>query len=120
MKDALVWIGLHALLAVYSLTSVFSKLAAGQEFLSLPFCLYYGAVIVLLGVYAIGWQQVIKRLPLTAAYANKAVTVVWGFIYGILFFKEAVTPMKVIGLLTVVAGVVLFALSDDEKEGEHE
>ncbi|MBR2592017.1 MAG: transporter [Oscillospiraceae bacterium] len=120
MKDALVWIGLHALLAVYSLTSVFSKLAAGQEFLSLPFCLYYGAVIVLLGVYAIGWQQVIKRLPLTAAYANKAVTVVWGFLYGILFFREAVTPMKVIGLLTVVAGVVLFAFSDEAKEEEHE
>ena len=77
-------------------------------------------MIVLLGVYAIGWQQVIKRLPLTAAYANKAVTVVWGFLYGILFFREAVTPMKVIGLLTVVAGVVLFAFSDEAKEEEHE
>lgn len=119
MKNTMVWIGLHALLAIYSLSSVFSKLASGEAFLSLPFCFYYGMVIALLGLYAVGWQQVIKHLPLTAAYANKAVTVVWGFIYGILFFKETVTPLKVLGLVLVVSGVVLFAFSEKAEE-EHE
>ncbi len=116
MKRAGIWIFLHALLAVYSLSSVFSKLAATEPFLSPKFCLYYGMVIVLLGVYAIGWQQVIRHLPLTVAFANKAVTVVWGFLYGILFFQERVTAMKVIGLLTVVAGVVLYAYADEEED----
>ena len=120
MKNAGIYVFLHVLLAVYSLSSVLSKLAASAPFLSLKFCLCYGGVIVLLGVYAIGWQQVIKRLPLTAAYANKAATVVWGFLYGILFFQETVTPVKIIGLLTVMAGVALFGLAEGEEEEGHE
>lgn len=73
-------IGLHGMLMVYSMSGICSKLAAGESFLSARFCIYYAVIIVLLGVYAIGWQQVIKRIPLTTAFANKAVTVVWGIV----------------------------------------
>ena len=76
---------LHLLLAVYSATGIFSKIAASQPFLSIQFCLCYGAVIGLLGLYAIGWQQIIKNLPLTTAFANKAVTIVWNIVWGVLF-----------------------------------
>ncbi len=103
---------LHILLAVYSTSGIFSKLASRESFLSLRFCLCYGAIILLLGVYAIGWQQVIKRIPLTTAYANKAVTVVWGLVFGALVFREGLTPGKLIGAAVVIAGVVLFSLSD--------
>ena len=65
---------LHLMLMLYSMSEICSKKAAGESFLSVRFCLYYGTVILLLGVYAIGWQQVIKRIPLTTAFANKAVT----------------------------------------------
>lgn len=106
---------LHMMLMIYSTTGICSKMAAKQTFLSLPFCFYYGMVILLLGFYAIGWQQVIKRIPLTMAFANKAVTVVWGIIWGILVFHESLTPAKIVGAVIVVAGVVLFAVSDGEK-----
>ena len=46
------------------------------------------AMVAILGIYAIGWQQVIKRMPLTTAYANKAVTLVWGLVWGLLLFHE--------------------------------
>ena len=82
--------------------------------MSVRFCLYYGTVILLLGVYAIGWQQVIKRIPLTTAFANKAVTVVWGLVWGALFFHEAVTPGKLLGAVLVIAGVILFERADGE------
>ena len=62
-------IALHILLMVYSMSGIFSKLASGEPFLSLKFCLYYGGVIAILGVYALGWQQIVKRLPLTVAFA---------------------------------------------------
>ena len=77
------------------------------------FCIYYAVIIVLLGVYAIGWQQVIKRIPLTTAFANKAVTVVWGIVWGWFFFGESITLGKLIGAGMVIAGVVLFAKSDE-------
>lgn len=107
-------IGLHVLLMVYSLSSICGKLASGYSFLSLGFIVCYGGMIGLLGVYALGWQQVIKRLPLTFAYANRAVTVVWGIVWGALFFSEPITAGKLVGALIVLAGVVLYATSGDE------
>ncbi len=101
------------MLMVYSMSGICSKLAAGESFLSARFCIYYAVIIVLLGVYAIGWQQVIKRIPLTTAFANKAVTVVWGIVWGWFFFGESITPGKLIGAGMVIAGVVLFAKSDE-------
>jgi len=107
------YILLHILLLLYAASTVLSKLAAGEEFLSLRFLLYYGGVLALLAVYALGWQQVIKRLPLTAAYAHKAVTVVWGLAAGLLFFGEPMTAGKAAGAALVIAGVVLFAFSEE-------
>ncbi len=107
---------LHILLMVYSMGSICSKLAAGESFLSFRFCLYYGGLIVILGIYALGWQQVIKRMNLTTAFANKAVTIVWGIIWGLLFFGESVSLRKILGAGIVLFGVVLYALSDEEVE----
>lgn len=111
-------LALHLLLMVYSTSGICSKLAAGEAFLSPRFCLYYAVIIVLLGVYAIGWQQIIKRLPLTTAFANKAVTVVWGIVWGAAFFQEEITPKKLLGAAFIVIGVILYAGSDaSSKEG---
>ena len=107
---------LHLLLMVYSTSGIFSKTAAGAPFLSLKFCLCYGGIIGLLGIYAIGWQQIIKRMPLTTAFANKAVTVVWGMVWGVVFFQETITPGKLIGAALVILGVVLYAGADGEEE----
>lgn len=112
MKKTKTLIGLHLLLMLYSMSGICSKLAAQAPFLSLRFCLCYGGILLLLGLYAIGWQQVIKRLPLTTAFANKAVTVAWGILWGALFFHEAVTPGKLLGAALVIGGVVLYVRAD--------
>lgn len=116
MKNYKTLIVLHLMLMIYSMSGIFSKLAAEQPFLSFRFCLYYGAIIALLGLYAIGWQQIIKRMPLTLAFANKAVTTVWGLVWGLLFFQEQVTVGKLAGIALIVAGVVVFSTAD--KEGD--
>ncbi len=105
-------LALHLLLAVYSVSNVFSKLAADVPFLSPRFILYYGAVLLILGIYAIGWQQVIKRMPLTTAYANKAVTIVWGIVFGMILFGETVTPLMIAGAFLIVGGIVLYAMEE--------
>ena len=109
---------LHLMLMLYSLSGIASKWAAEETFLSVRFCLCYACIIALLGVYAIGWQQIIKHLPLTTAFANKSVTIVWGVIWGALVFREEVTVGKVIGAVMVIAGVVLFAKAEPKKDEE--
>ncbi len=117
-KNLKTYLFLHLLLMVYSTSGILSKLAAGRAFLSWPFLLLYGGVIVLLGVYALGWQQVLKRVPLSVAYANKAVTVVWGCVWGVLVFREQLSPGKVIGGVLVLAGIALYGWADGKAAKE--
>ncbi len=107
-----VYIALHLMLMVYSMSGICSKMAAGKEFMSIPFLFFYGLVIVLLGFYAVAWQQIIKRMPLTTAFANKAATVVWGLVWGFFFFSEKITIGKIVGVAFIVTGIVIFSFSD--------
>ena len=116
MKQAKWYLVLHIFLGIYALSSVCSKLASRQAFLSLPFLLLYGCMLAALVAYAFGWQQVIKHLPLTTAYANKAVTVVWGILLGLLIFGETVTPRQLVGALVIIVGIVLFVRAYHEGE----
>lgn len=104
------------MLMIYSISGVCSKMASKQEFLSTGFCFYYAIIIFLLGFYAIGWQQIIKRLPLTTAFANKAVTIVWGIVWGVAFFHESITIGKIIGAALVIIGVIMYAKADSNCE----
>lgn len=104
---------LHSILLLYSFCSVFSKMASQQPFLSFPFLAYYGLVLVALMAYAILWQQVLKLLPLTTAFANKAVVMVWGMLWGFFFLGEKITWTMILGAAIVFVGVVL-VVSDDK------
>lgn len=109
-----VFVALHLLLLFYSLSSVLSKLAAGLPFMSIKWCICYAGMIGILGVYAVGWQQILKRLPLTVAFANKAVTLVWSLVFGALLFSEHIKLTQLIGCALAVVGVVLFVQADTE------
>ncbi len=115
-KNTKTILALNVLLMFFSLGGIFSKLASKQPFLSLKFILCYGALLFIMFVYAIGWQQIIKRLPLTMAYANRAVTIVWGIIWGLLFFNEKLNVGKIIGAVIVIAGVLLYVTESEEGE----
>lgn len=106
----------NILLAIYSLSGFFSKAASKYTLSNVMFYVLYGGMILILGIYAIGWQQVIKKLPLTTAYANKAVTVVWGMIYGLLFFQEKISIWKILGALVIIIGVWMFVKADAKEE----
>ena len=117
-STAVVLLGLHGLLGLYSLSDVCSKAAAGTEWISLPFFIFYGAVLVLLGIYALGWQQVIKRMPLTTAYANRAITIVWGIFWGCILFGETITLGKIVGAAIIICGILLFVQADKKDAGK--
>ena len=89
-----------------------SKFASGQVPFSFRFFLFYGLEILILGIYALIWQQVLKKFKLTTAYANKAATIIWGIIFGVIFFKEVITIKKIIGALIVIVGIVIIATGE--------
>lgn len=107
------YILLHIVLVLYSMGGICSKLAAGQAFLSFKFILFYGILLLDLAVYALLWQQILKQLPLVTAYANKAVTVIWGMLWGYLFFQEQIRLQQILGGLIIIAGVY-FVVTEKE------
>lgn len=113
MKKINKYLGLHLLLFMFSFCGVFSKLAAQKEFLSIKFILFYGISIMILGIYAIFWQQILKKFSLTTAFFNKAVTIIWGMLWGALFFKEVITWNMIFGTIVVLIGIGL-VVSDYE------
>lgn len=105
---------LQAVFFIYSISSVVSKLASNYETFSPAFILLYGVDVLVLGIYALLWQQVIKRFELSIAYANKAVTLLWALVWGIFLFHETITLWKIAGILLVMLGI--FILNSREEE----
>ena len=112
IKDTLM---LQIVFFIYSINSLVAKFASAQEPFSLNFILLYGLELCVLGVYAILWQQLIKRMELSVAYSNKAVVLLWAMVFGALLFKEQITLTKVAGILLVIVGIVVLN-SEEVKE----
>ena len=106
-------VSLQLLLLFGSVGGVFAKSAATQPFFSPNFCYAYAALMITLVVHAVGWQQIIKHLPLTLAYASKSIGLVYAMFWGVMVFDETVSVGKVIGIIITVAGVLLFTASED-------
>lgn len=107
---------LHLAVFVLSISTICAKFAASQEFMSFGFIALYAGVVGALGVYAIVWQQVLKKIPLTNAFVNKSATLVWSLIWGVSFFGEKVSISMIIGILIVFTGVFLVVSGAEKKE----
>lgn len=105
---------LHAIIFLYSLSSICSKYASGLEFFSFKWMLVYGLQIFILGCYALSWQQVLKRMPLNFAFANKSVTLVWGMIFGVILFDEKLSVLNIVGAVIVLIGVIFMVTENQD------
>ena len=106
---------LHMTLFLYAVVSVLGKyagvnLAIKETTLAI---LFMGLEFLALAVYAVLWQQTLKRMPLSFAYSNKGICTLWACLFGILFFGENLTLGKAVGIVVVLAGVWL-VVSDHE------
>lgn len=104
---------LHGSLFLYSIGAIFAKTAASKEFPSLEFVFFYGLFLLILFIYAILWQQILKKLPLTVAFANKAIVILWGILWGCLFFNETLRWGMFLGAIIIIIGIYL-VVSDDK------
>ncbi len=98
---------LQAVVLVYTTSGIFAKLASEKAFLSIGFILLYGAEIAVLGIYAVLWQQMIKRVDLSFAYANRAVAIAWSMLWAAVIFGETITVQNLIGVGIVLIGTML-------------
>lgn len=104
---------LNFFLLINSFSGVLSKLAAAEPFLSFKYILFYILMLFLLMIYSVVWQQILKKISLTSAYANKAVAIIWTMLWANIFFKESITLNMIIGVIVIIIGVGLVVTSDE-------
>ena len=95
---------LQAAVCLYTISGIAAKLASNYAFLSMGFILCYGVEIAILGVYAIIWQQIIKRVDISIAYANRAMAIFWSMLWAFLLFKEQITVQNILGVALIFVG----------------
>lgn len=106
------YVFLHAVILLFTMVTVLSKVISHYEFMSLEYILGVISIVIILGLYAILWQQVIKKFSPSVAYSNKSVTTIWVLLFSFVFFKEGISWNNILGAIVIVLGVVL--VSQDE------
>ena len=96
---------LYASFLIFSASSVMNKLASAQALFSPQFFFFYVLGLLALLTYALLWQLVLKRLPLTVAYANRSIVTLLSMLWGIVLFHETLTWNMVLGAAVILLGV---------------
>ena len=114
----LTYLVLYIIIFINSLGGVFSKLGSSKPFFSFEWIVLYGLLLLTLVIYAVFWQQVLKKMPLNTAYTIKSVGVIWTLLWGHLIFHEKISIMNLFSISFIVAGVILMTTSKEAKKEE--
>lgn len=107
---------MHLGFLIYAFYAVLGKVASTKQIFSTAFIGIYCAVFLILMIYAIIWQQVLKKIPLIIATANKTITIIWGILFGRFFFGEKITPNMIIGGAIILTGILILSFEPQKKE----
>ena len=76
-----------------SLTSPCLKIGSQRyDTFSAGYFFWFGLAVVILGIYAVCWQLILERIPLTTAYLRRGFSYILLFVWSMLIFHETITP----------------------------
>lgn len=106
----IIWyISLVLINMLYACVSIFTKYASQQEFMSWNFMLGVMGAVGVMGLYAVLWQQILKRIELSVAYMFKGTSIIFVMLLACLLFGEQITWNNILGAVIIVVGIVLYA-----------
>lgn len=96
---------------LYACTGIFSKSAAMHPFMSIGYILNVCGTVLVLGLYAILWQQIIKKIPLSTAFMFKGTGLLFALLISFFLFGETITWMNGVGAILIIGGITLFSIA---------
>ena len=64
-------------------------------------------MFLMLGIYAVVWQILIKNAQIAVIYANKSSYLLWAQLAAVLFFGEHITWCNLLGIVIIFSGILL-------------
>lgn len=109
---------LQAIIIIYTISSIMAKFASAGETLE-KMILFFGLDLLFLGIYAVCWQQMIKIFPLSVAYANRAMALLWSAVWAKIIFGEQISLKQMGGIVLVILGTMVIN-TEKQEETENE
>ena len=113
-KEIITWQQVLALIGInmiYACVGICSKSASRQEMMSWQYVLWFAGAVAIMGIYAILWQQVLRRVEISIAYMFKGTALIFTMLIAALGFGEQITMPNIIGAIIIIIGIVLLAKS---------
>lgn len=105
------WLALIGINLIYACTYICMKKASAHVFMSSPFIFWIIGAICVMGVYALLWQQILVKTPLSMAYMFKGTSLVFVLLLSALLFNETITLSNVLGSIIIILGIAFYARS---------
>ncbi|MED0738688.1 SMR family transporter [Aneurinibacillus thermoaerophilus] len=67
--------------------------------------------LFLYGLSALFWIFAISKVQLSYAYPMVAIGYVFVFVFSVLLFNESISNLRIVGLLTIIIGIMIIAKS---------
>ena len=115
MKNKSAYILMLLSFFIYSLSSFFSKLASRYEMFSMPYIFCFCGIIIVLGLYGILWQQVLKNIDLSVAMAFKPLCLILSVLWSVIFFSEHLSHKMITGIVLIILGIFIISRGVHEK-----
>lgn len=106
--------------AIYACEAICTKYASGHEFMSMQYILGVIGAVAVLGIYAIAWQQILKRISLTDAYMFKGTSLIFVLLFSVLLFGEGITTANIAGTIVIIVGTICYAEADKREVNSEE
>lgn len=103
---------LNLIILYYPFISIIAEIASGYEIMSPSFIKFYILEIIAIGIYAVLWQRAIKKFPLSLAYSNKAIVIIYNMVWAYILFKEQITLNNIIGSVIILIGTWVVVRDD--------
>lgn len=111
MRSRMIYIVLIGINILYACVSLFTKYASQQEFMSWNYMVGLIGAFGVMGLYAVLWQQILKRIDLSMAYMFKGTSLIFVMLLAYVFFGEQITWNNIVGAIIIISGIVLYAHS---------
>lgn len=112
MRKWVVYIVLIGINMLYACVSIFTKYASQQDFMSWNYMLGLIGAVGVMGLYAVLWQQVLKRIELSLAYMFKGTSLIFVMLLAHVLFGEQITWNNIVGAIIIISGIVLYAKAE--------
>ena len=103
--------GLIGVNMLYACVGICTKMAALQTPMSWAYMLWFVGAVAIIAIYALLWQQVLRRIELSTAYLFKGTTLIFIMLFAALLFGEAITLPNILGSVLIIIGITLLAKS---------